>query len=51
MNCFQILFSVSIGGMSLGNASPAIASFSSARAAAYAMWQIIDRVSSNPFPY
>ncbi|CAI6000919.1 unnamed protein product [Closterium sp. NIES-65] len=49
---FSVLFGVIIGGMSLGQASPSFAAFASGRAAAYKIFQVIQRIppidSSNP---
>ncbi|CAI5498535.1 unnamed protein product, partial [Closterium sp. Naga37s-1] len=49
---FSVLFGVIIGGMSLGQASPSFAAFASGRAAAYKIFQVIQRIppidSSSP---
>ncbi|CAI5469745.1 unnamed protein product [Closterium sp. Yama58-4] len=49
---FSVLFGVIIGGMSLGQASPSFAAFASGRAAAFKIFQVIQRIppidSSSP---
>ncbi|GJP32661.1 hypothetical protein CLOM_g17268 [Closterium sp. NIES-68] len=49
---FSVLFGVIIGGMSLGQASPSFAAFASGQAAAFKIFQVIQRIppidSSNP---
>ena len=42
----KVFFSLLIGAFSLGNATPNLQTFAAGRAAAHALWQIIDRVRS-----
>ncbi|KAI0234910.1 ATP-dependent translocase ABCB1 [Lamellibrachia satsuma] len=42
-NMIIVFFSILIGAFSLGNATPNLSAFGSGRAAAYELWQILDR--------
>ena len=43
----QVFFSVLIGAFGIGNAAPNVQNFSQARGAAYTLYDIIKKVSSN----
>eukprot|EP00897_Mesotaenium_endlicherianum_P002209 jgi/Mesen1/2015/ME000148S01116 len=43
-NVMSVLFAIIIGGMALGQASPALGAFAAGQAAAYTIFQVIDRV-------